>query len=256
MSFGTTGIKLGSNFSVNANGDLTANSGKMGGWNLRYDSTKKLYGLFTDDNSIGLFSSGSVKEYHEQKRTLSGGYLKVGNFYALSNGTIQGGMSSEKGVAPQYSTWSITKEGVATFNNATINKGYLAADSIQTVINGTNRGMMSSFFAESATVNNLSANVANISKLVADKASIESLNAVDAKINNLSAVALTTSTLKAALARIGYINVEGISSQGGITSSGTVYGNIIKGTSFQTGGGTFGAGGSVGGLRFSAGLCT
>lgn len=202
MEFGTSGIKLGSSFSVTAAGLLTASSGKIGGWNLRYDSSTGRYGLFTDDNNIGLFSYGSQTEYHQNKRTVSGGYLKVGNFYALSNGTIQGGMTNAYGAGPpDYSRWSITKEGVATFSNATIQGGYLAPTSIQTIINGskTNQnltGYFDNLVANNATVNNLSVNIANINSVVATKATIDDLNAVKAKLGTVEANYITANQVE------------------------------------------------------------
>ena len=245
MSFGTTGIKLGSNFSVSAAGSLTAKSGTIAGWTIVDDGSKS--GLYK--GNVGLYTSGTRDK---------NGYLRVGNFYALSNGTIQGGQVpvGQFNASNEYSAWSITDKGVATFNNATINNGYLAADSIQTVINGSNRGVMSSFFADSATVNNLSANVANINTLVATKASITDLNAAKARISTLETDSLKTADLKAAIGKIKLLSTNGITDSSSISSSGTVFGSSIKAGSggFKTDSAT-GVSGHVGGLWFSQGIC-
>ena len=94
---GTDGITLGKRFSVNANGELIAYSGTIGGWTI---DSSRIYAKNADLNSISieLNKNGSIK----------GGYSNV---YIDEN-------------HPNENTqWSINNKGVASFNYIQANNG-------------------------------------------------------------------------------------------------------------------------------------
>ena len=121
---GTDGFSLGQRFSVTPKGELTAYSGKIGGWNIT--KTKLYAGKIELDGSNGSMKGGSSYPWSISSSgeanfnrinantsgtiagwNISSNRLSKGNLYLDSNGSIGG------------ANWSISSNGVAHFNNST-----------------------------------------------------------------------------------------------------------------------------------------
>ena len=137
---GTDKISLGSNFSVDNAGNLTATSGKLAGWNF---NNKALYNDDVTNASYGQDQNNAYQKgiYFGTDGLRMGANFHVnksGSLYSV-NGTIGGwtiGSSSLTGGSLKlYSTgaindkgdsWYITSGGVAHFSNANISDGEIS----------------------------------------------------------------------------------------------------------------------------------
>ena len=113
---GTDGIKLGTKFSVNDNGDLTANSGTIGGFNITDTSLNNVGGtsaIVLDETGIKL---GNITADGNAPFVAT----STGEIYA-SEGTFAGSIvASEAELTDiQVLTMSKNAKGAATFNKIT-----------------------------------------------------------------------------------------------------------------------------------------
>ena len=184
---GTDGIALGANsvFTVDANGNLTATSGKIG--NAIIDKN----GLRASNGKWYINADGSSSFTDAYINTVRNGsyFGSVGYTDGITFGSFGGSSYFGSNVGSPFS-------GTCVTHIQSISADYIKANYLDAI---------------NANISNLWAETANINNLVATKASIESLNAATARISTIESNYITAKDITVANLKTGTVNGYGVS---------------------------------------------